>query len=320
MGSIKDYLNFNKRQERGIFVLSLILLISILSTYLSPFIFKSTPEINEQNQLLSQVKLQSIAHDSKRIPNSLEYTTSRSISKDIEINPINEFDPNLISSEELLAMGLPKKVASNLVKYTSKGGRFYKDEDLKKVYGMTDQIFISLKPFIKIGRIKVKSVIVNSKEDSYVEQVAFSYSKPKETYKGKKKVDKLGINSADSLQLLDLVGIGPYYAGEIIKYKKKLGGYNDILQLKELYKMDDEKYVKFSSQLVLDSIILNRININTADFKAILRHPYIDYETTKYIVNKRSRLGKYAALYQLKDSLNMPDHLYEKLSPYLVID
>lgn len=320
MGSIKDYLNFNKRQERGIFVLSIILLITILTTYFAPYIFKSTPEIDKQNQLLSQVKLQSIAHDSKRIPNSLQYSTPGSNSKDIEINPTSEFDPNLITSEELLAMGLPKKVANNLVKYTSKGGRFYKDEDLKKVYGMTDQIFISLKPFIKIGRIKVKSVIVNSNKDSYVEQVAFSYTKPKETYKEKKKVDKLGINSADSLQLLDLRGIGPYYAGEIIKYRKKLGGYNDILQLKELYKMDDEKYEKFSSQLILDTIRLNRININTADFKVILRHPYIDYETTKYIVNKRNRLGKFAALYQLKDTLNMPDHLYKKLSPYLVID
>ena len=84
--------------------------------------------------------------------------------------------------------------------------------------------------------------------------------------------------------------------------------------------MDSLKFNIISRELYLDSLPLKKIAINTADFKTILSHPYINYETTKYLVNKRKRLGKYAALYQLKDDKYISTTEWNKILPYIHLD
>lgn len=316
--SVKDFFNFNKRQERGIFVLSLILLLVILLNYFAPSLAPDPPKHMVENvKYLKLVKLQAIKEPKKykRFTNAKIKTYTALV----KVEPKSLFDPNSISSHDLVLIGLPEKIANNIQKYRNSGGRFYKKEDLKKIYGMTEGIYSDLEPYISIKAKKY----VKSNSDFQTSEVTSAEIKKthnKEWVSASKAVIQLGINSADSVQLLSVRGIGPYYAGEIVNYRNRLGGYNDIEQLNGLYKMDTSKYIKMTKQLFLDTIPLTKMNINTAEFKAILRHPYIDYETTKYIVNKRNRLGKYAALYQLKDSVHMLDDLYDKLLPYLSVD
>ncbi len=316
--SIKDFFNFNKRQERGVFVLSFILIIVILLNYYSPELAPEPPKhISENAQYLKQVKLQALLEE-----NSYKKFTNKRIKTFVVKEPVNihstkVFDLNSVSFDELKSIGLPEKIARNIQKYRNSGGYFYKKEDLKKIYGMTNEIYIALEPFINTESKNTKK---NSKLKNDSVQSSFNKSQFKVRKSTLVDVLFLGINSADSAQLLEISGVGPFYAGSIVKYRRKLGGYNDIRQLNELFKMDSSKYNRMKKQLYLDTIPLQKININTADFKTILKHPYIDYETTKYIANKRNRLGKYAAVYQLKDSVAMPDSLYFKILPYITIN
>ena len=55
-------------------------------------------------------------------------------------------------------------------------------------------------------------------------------------------IPKLDINKADSTALLDLPGIGPYFAGKIVSYRTSLRGYSAPEQLMEIYHFDPEKY------------------------------------------------------------------------------
>ena len=50
-----------------------------------------------------------------------------------------EFDPNTISTEGWLELGLNQKTAETINKYLSKGGHFDKPEDLRKIWGMSAQ-------------------------------------------------------------------------------------------------------------------------------------------------------------------------------------
>jgi competence protein ComEA len=74
-----------------------------------------------------------------------------------------------------------------------------------------------------------------------------------------KKIDKaiaygiVELNSADSTALESLPGIGPSFASRILKYRKLLGGYVDVEQLKEVYGMPEETYEKIKPLCRVDA-------------------------------------------------------------------
>ena len=314
MNNIKDFFNFNRRQERGVFVLCLILISVIIINHYSITLFNDTKDYETGNiDYLKQLKLAGVEKFSK---SNIADKNEHSSHEDNLILP-KAFNPNTVSVACLLEMGLSEKIANNIKNYRNFGGKFYKKEDLKKIYGLSEKVYATLENYISIPQKTMAK-----KHHQYTSKAGIKDSLIKKEYK-KEIITKslsLGLNSADSTQLVQIKGIGPFYASAIIKHRDKLGGYIDVNQLLELYKMDTVKYERMKKHLFVDTISLIRININTADFKTILNHPYIDYETTKFIVNKRRELGQYAALYQLKDPIAMPDDKYQKLLPYLAID
>jgi len=72
-----------------------------------------------------------------------------SITKEIKLH---NFDPNTISYKEAVQLGFPKKVAHILINYRNKGATFRNAEGLKKVYGMTDELYQKLAPYVSIKK------------------------------------------------------------------------------------------------------------------------------------------------------------------------
>ena len=62
------------------------------------------------------------------------------------------FDPNTIQYEELRALGLSKFEATSLLKYRAAGKIFRIPEDLTLCYGISDSLYRTLKPWIRISR------------------------------------------------------------------------------------------------------------------------------------------------------------------------
>jgi len=316
MNKVKNFFNFNRRQERGVFVLCILLIVVIVINHYTITSFNNAANIDSENiEYLKHLKLA----NNTEFAHAPTYKNKDKIAEKKIPNKIlpKLFNPNTVTTTDLLEMGLAEKVTNNIVKYRRCGGHFYKKEDLKKIYGLSDTVFTILEEYINIPkRPQTKKYQKQTSKNTVIE-----IADRKDYTKGIiKDTIMLGLNSSDSAQLVQIKGIGPFYASAIIKYRKKLGGYTDVSQLLDLYKMDSSKYENMRNHLFVDAISIAKININTADFKTILTHPYIDYETTKFIVNKRRELGQYAALYQLKDAIAMPDDKYQKLLPYLVID
>jgi len=99
------------------------------------------------------------------------------------------------------------------------------------------------------------------------------------------------INTADSALLVRLYGIGPSFAGRILKYRGMLGGFFSTEQLLEVYGMDSSRYNGILENIHVDTSQISKISVNEADFKTLLHHPYLDYETVKLIVNYRDHVG-----------------------------
>ena len=106
-----------------------------------------------------------------------------------------------------------------------------------------------------------------------------------------KKIPILDINEADSTQLTALPQIGEVMASRIQRYRERLGGFVALEQLYEIKYMDTARFQTIQPYIILETNEIHKINVNQDDFKTLLRHPYLDYEQVKAIVNHRERRG-----------------------------
>lgn len=64
---------------------------------------------------------------------------------------LRPFDPNTVSYEELLSLGMSRREAVSLIKFRASGKVFRIAEDVALCYELTDSAYQVLKPYINIG-------------------------------------------------------------------------------------------------------------------------------------------------------------------------
>ena len=123
-----------------------------------------------------------------------------------------------------------------------------------------------------------------------------------------KVIPTVEVNEADTNMLKELPNIGSSFAKRIINYRNQLGGFVKREQIMEVFGMDSARYNNIRDYLVIDTCKINRLNINHLPFKELLRHPYLQYEDVRIIVNHREQRGLITSWEQLLtitgDSLN----------------
>ena len=62
--------------------------------------------------------------------------------------------------------------------------------------------------------------------------------------KTKKTKQIIQLNQADSLQLISINGVGPFYAKQIVKYRKELGGFRNYAQITEIWGLENSEIQK----------------------------------------------------------------------------
>ncbi|MBO5849197.1 MAG: helix-hairpin-helix domain-containing protein [Bacteroidales bacterium] len=132
----------------------------------------------------------------------------------------------------------------------------------------------------------------------------------------KKEIEIVNINTADTISFMKLPEIGPFFARNIVAYREKLGGFIDKKQLLEVYRLDSSIFEIIMPYINIDSVSIRKIRINHDDFKTILRHPYIEYEDVKKIVNYRETKGMITNWEQYKKVVTRDD-IEERLRLYL---
>jgi len=128
---------------------------------------------------------------------------------------------------------------------------------------------------------------------------------------------KVKINSADTTSFKSLKGIGSYYSNKIVKYRKALGGFTSIEQLKEVYGILPEVIDQNVSRLIVDSMDIVKVNINTCETADLKRHPYISWNIANSIVQIRRSQEPYKTVEEIKKSDLVNDEIYRKIAPYL---
>ncbi len=290
-----NYFGFNRQQRNGLWVLILISFTLLLVRIFYPY-FMQPGKIVIQNLPLIERKTDSAYVAARSYPERENDTRP-------ETAHLFEFDPNTVTAEQLVALGLRQKTAATFLKFRSRGFVFKEKKDLLKVYGISEQLYKTLEPFIKIEN-KSKQPLTPLPEAAappIQKQVAAPAAHAE-------------LNSADSAALVALNGIGPSYARRILKYRSLLGGYLRVEQLKEVYGFTEELYEKVKPFVTVNASLIKKLNLNKDDFKIINRHPYLGYELTRLIFDWRRKTTINPV--NLKDILN-DEGLYQKLLPYL---
>ncbi len=222
------------------------------------------------------------------------------------------FDPNTADSATFAQLGIPPSVAGRIVRYRSKGGRFRKTTDLAKIYGLPEECYRQLLPYVRIAEGKGPDSAHTATLPPAPPPTSANILQVSRTAKFDHHVT-LDANTADSLTLIRIPGIGPYYAHRILRYRSRLGGYTDIRQLEEIPDFPKDCLDWFYT----DNPEIRKIDINHASFKQLLAHPYLNYDQVKAIFNYRRKFGRLDHLQQLEYSEAFtPDNL-ERLRPYI---
>ena len=125
------------------------------------------------------------------------------------------------------------------------------------------------------------------------------------------------LNSADTLDLQDLRGIGPYFARAIVKYRDILGGYVKKEQLLEVYGMTQDRYDAIAPHITLNTCEIKKIQINSASYAELRRHPYIDKYVARAIVRLREAGQQFRNVDDLLKISIIEDETRLKIAPYL---
>jgi DNA uptake protein ComE-like DNA-binding protein len=234
------------------------------------------------------------------------------------------FDPNALDREGWLSMGFTMRQVESIERYTTKGGRFRTKRDVAKLYSLRPGQFEQLEPFILLpdslpGRSTRKPV---TKKESYAterpEKAAQEHprSLPGKTYPSLRRVE---VNSADSATLVALPGIGPAFARGIIKYRQQLGGYRDIDQLAEVHVLKDkpDALQRMRELLVVDTLLIMRIPINTCTAEELAAHPYARWRIAKQLIAYRQQHGPFQRVEDIRGCHALEEEVFRKLAPYL---
>ena len=126
-----------------------------------------------------------------------------------------------------------------------------------------------------------------------------------------KTIPILDLNQADSTALVTLPQIGEVMASRIHRYRNRLGGFVSMEQLFEIKGMDTARFEAIKPYIVLGTNEIKKINVNQDEFKTLLRHPYLEYDQVKAIVNHRERKGLIKDWNQLKGIVGEVNPLLE---------
>lgn len=288
---ITRYFTLNRRERNGIVA---------LITLLLGLIFVKSLVVHHNLQpttFVSIINLDSVAAQlDMQTDEPFSTQSNTTFSKARKKDSLFYFDPNTVSQEQIMLLGFNKGCAHMLMNYRNKGGKFYKAEDLQKLYCLDAELFSKLERYILIAG--------NKQED-----------KKEKTTAKKDNAVQLEINSADSTEWMKLRGIGPGYSRRIIKYRTLLGGFTQVEQIKEVYNFPDSVYQSIKGNLTVNPSLVKKLKVNTEEFKTLVHHPYIKYEGTKCIFAlKRDKK------IQEKDLVNsscFSREMLQKLLPYL---
>ena len=310
---ITDYLSFSKKERTGILVLVFLIGFFIGLPFLYPLFIKPRPtNATIFKKAIASLSIKQADHTKQFSNQNEDEKLIQSYNPSVNNQPVKGelfyFDPNTTGIEDWKRLGVRDNTITTIQHFLSKGGRFYKREDIGKIWGLHPNEVKRLIPYIQIQTPQATH-FSDKKEFKKKLSVPSIYSNM-----------PIDINSADTAAFISLPGIGSKLSQRIINFREKLGGFYAVEQIGETFGLPDSTFQKVKPQLAISNIALLKININTADIEEMKNHPYLRYVISNAIVRYRSQQGNFLAVEDIKKIMTITEDAFNKAAPYLTVD
>lgn len=244
--------------------------------------------------------------------------------------------------------GIGPSYARRIVRYRALVGGFRDVEDLLQVYGMTPENFARIEPQVRVDTTGPAFAALQAARpqqarrdypprngyDRYpkawpekAQQTALAGAQPPRADSGSRYLPTparaplvVNLNTADSLGLLKVPGIGPGTAGRILRYRERLLFFKSLDQLNEVWGLRPENLEKMRPHLSVGDNFdaFPRVYLNKWDVEHLGKHPYIGYKDARILVAYRDQHGPYANLDALRFVQGIDSRLPGRLQGYVV--
>jgi competence protein ComEA len=214
------------------------------------------------------------------------------------------FNINSIDSVGMRTLGLSDRSISGLLRFRNKGGQIRDVAAFEKLFSLTDAEKDRLRPWLRF----------EGEAPSEPNSFSTDVRKAPTTWQA------IALNQADSLSLLEVPGIGPAFAGRIVRYRERLGGFSQLQQLREVYGIDSVRYEALAPLFQLDSTSLKPLYLNQAEELQLAGHPYIGKVLARRLVAYREQHGPFKKPEDLLRIHGLDSLRFQKLLPYLQLE
>jgi len=311
----KDFFFFSKAHKTGIVLLVILVIVTALVNFTIPLFYSKTEtapdiafaeEIEEfKRSLQSRDSLRRAEQERLQAERQAQFAANRREPRQQAQFTLFPFNPNEADSATFVQLGIRPSTARTIERYRERGGTFRVPEDFRRIFGISDEQFEELKPFIVIPQIEIpqtETLLAEIQEEIPIE------------------IFMVELNTADTTELMQIRGVGRFFAREIVRYRQELGGFASIEQLREIRNMREEGYERIAPFFTVDTTKISKIRVNTASVEFMRRHPYVNFHQARAIFELRRAVGKLNNMSDLARLSEFTDTDKQRLMPYFCFE
>jgi len=243
-------------------------------------------------------------------------------------NQLFAFNPNKVDKANLMQLGLSEKVTNTFIKYRENFGGFKKKEDLKKVYGLKEDLYQKWLPYIEIEEVEPIEMKVPHPKQAITEAPKI----PIELF-------SFDPNTATKEELKKL-GIPRKMINNLLNYRESGATFKQKEDVKRLYTFTETEYNRLADYISIlpkettpppiaaneeytskgvpssyDVVVQPKviIDINKATTEEWQQLRGIGPTYANRIVKFRDALGGFASVNQVSETYNLPDSTFQHI-------
>ncbi|GIM49529.1 helix-hairpin-helix domain-containing protein [Capnocytophaga stomatis] len=287
---MKRFSTFNRNQRVGIVILLLIIVILQVIYFAVDF---SEDKISIEKQQFTEL--------------NKELDSLRKVALKPKKDTILPFNPNFITDYKGFTLGMKPEEIDRLLAFRKENKFVNSAKEFQEVTKISDSLLLKISPYFKFPDWVNKSKSVENKNVK-------PEVKPKV-------ITKKDVNLASKEDFMEIRGIGDVLSDRILKYREKLQGFSEIMQVSEVYGLEKEVFNRVAEQFEVKTLPnIQKKNLNELNMYELAKIPYIKFDEAKKIITLRSELVNIKSFEELLKISEFNQEKIRKIQMYLYID
>ena len=302
MKTFKSHFWYTKSQRNGILVL--VIIIVLLQVFIVSDFFKkdAKPDLTSKEVAAFQNQIDSL----------------KLIAIEARKPKIYPFNPNYITDFKGERLGMSLQEINRLLAFRETGQFINSKAEFQAVTKVSDSLLNQIAPYFKFPDWVVQR---NKKQQRLVIAKAQLKAGTKTFNEKNTMLSTKDLNKATTQDFMSFKNINLKLAERIVKYRSKLQGFSLESQLYEVFNISPNQVKSILKELtILEKPMIKKLNVNTVEFKQLLKNPYIDYELCKKIFEYRDEVAELQNIAELKNIKDFPLDKYDRIVLYLLAE